>query len=60
MAQSLGPTKPKWGQPAPPPWPGGQVLVHFQIPVCQHVKEGQCTGYPMPKVGVAMKLCQPA
>jgi hypothetical protein len=50
MQQSLGPTKPKWGRPAPPPWLAGQVLVPFQFLLYQHVKEGRCTGYPMPKI----------
>jgi hypothetical protein len=40
--------------------PAGQVLVPFQIPLCQRVKEDWCTGYPLPKVGVAMKLGRPA
>jgi hypothetical protein len=31
VAQSLGPTKTKWGRPGPPPWPVGQVLVPFQF-----------------------------
>jgi hypothetical protein len=35
-------------------------LAPFQIPLCQHVKEGQCMGYPMPKVGATMKLGRPA
>jgi hypothetical protein len=56
VAQSLGPTKPKSGRSAPPPWPAGQVLAPFQILLCQRVKEGQCTGYPMPKVGADTKL----
>jgi hypothetical protein len=60
MAQSPGPTKPKWARSAPPHWPAGQVLAPFQIPLCQRVKEGRCTGYPMPKVGAAMKLGRPA
>jgi hypothetical protein len=50
MAQSLGPTEPRSGQPAQPPWLAGQVLVPFQFPLCQHVKDGRCMGYPMPKV----------
>jgi hypothetical protein len=50
MAQNSGPTEPKWGRPAPPPWPVGQVLAPFQFPLCQHVKEGWCTGYLIPKV----------
>jgi hypothetical protein len=33
--------------------------VPFQIPLCQHVKEGWCQGYPMPKVSAAMKLGRP-
>jgi hypothetical protein len=33
-----------------------QVLVPFQILLCQRVKEGRCMRYPMPKVGKAMKL----
>jgi hypothetical protein len=56
VAQSLGPTEPKWDQPAPPPWLAAQVLASFQTLLCQHVKEGRCTGYPMPKVGAAKKL----
>jgi hypothetical protein len=28
-----------------------QVLAPFQFPLCQRVKEGQCKGYLMPKVG---------
>jgi hypothetical protein len=28
-----------------------QALVPFQTLLCQCVKEGRCTGYPMPKVG---------
>jgi hypothetical protein len=36
--------------------PAGQALAHFQIPLFQRVKEGRCTWYPMPKVGVATKL----
>jgi hypothetical protein len=51
VAQSPSPTKPKWGQPAPPAWAASQVLVPFQFPLCQCVNEGRCTGYPMPKVG---------
>jgi hypothetical protein len=31
VAQSLGPTEPKWDRPAPPPWPAGQVLASFQF-----------------------------
>jgi hypothetical protein len=60
VAQSPGPTEPKWGQPAPPLWLAGQVLVPFQIPLCQRVKEGRCMGYPMLKVGAAIKLGHPA
>jgi hypothetical protein len=60
VAQSLSPTEPKWGWPAPPPWPAGQVLAPFQIPLYQHVKEGQCMGYPMPKFSAAIKLGHPA
>jgi hypothetical protein len=59
VAQSPGPTKPKWGRPVPPPWPAGQVLAPFQSLLCQHVKVGWCTGYPMPKVSAAMKLGHP-
>jgi hypothetical protein len=51
VAQSPGPTEPKWSQSAPPPWLAGQVLGPFQFPLCQRVKEGWCTGYPMSKVG---------
>jgi hypothetical protein len=36
--------------------PASQVFAPFQILFCQHVMEGWCTGYPMPKVGSAMKL----
>jgi hypothetical protein len=57
VAQRLGPTKAKWGWLAPPPWPAGQVLAPSQILLCKNVKEGQCMGYPMRNVGVAMKLC---
>jgi hypothetical protein len=60
VAQSKGPTEPKWGRSAPPPWPAGQVLAPFQILLCQCVKEGRCTGHPMPKVGVAKKHDHPA
>jgi hypothetical protein len=60
VAQNPGPTEPKWGQSAPPPWPVGQVLAPFQIPLCQHVKECWCMGYPMPKVSAATKLGRPA
>jgi hypothetical protein len=58
VAQSLGPTEPNWGWPAPPPSPLGQVLAPFEIPLCQHVKEGRRTGYPLPKVGPATKLAR--
>jgi hypothetical protein len=51
VAQSPGPTEPKWDRPAPPPWPAGQVLAPFQFSLGQRVKEGRCMGYPMPKVG---------
>jgi hypothetical protein len=50
VAHSPDPIEPKWGWLAPPPWPAGQVLAPFQFLLCQRVKEGQCTGYPMPKV----------
>jgi hypothetical protein len=40
--------------------PVGQVLVPFQISLYQRIKEGRCTGYPMPKIGAALKLCRPA
>jgi hypothetical protein len=50
VAQSPSPTEPKWGQLTPPPWPTSQVLVPFQYPLCQCVKEGRYTGYPMSKV----------
>jgi hypothetical protein len=50
MAQSSSPTEPKWGRPAPPPWLASQVFVPFQFLLCECVKEGQCTGYLMPKV----------
>jgi hypothetical protein len=53
VAQSPGPTEPKWG-------PADQVLAPFQIPLCQRVKEGRCTGYQMPKVDATMKLGCPA
>jgi hypothetical protein len=35
MAQSLGPTEPKWGRPAPLPWSVGLGLVsyHFKLMV---------------------------
>jgi hypothetical protein len=56
VAQRLGPTEPKWGRLAAPPWPAGQVLAPFQTPLCQCVKEGWCMGHPMPKVGAANKL----
>jgi hypothetical protein len=51
VAQSPSPTEPKWGYPAPPPWPAIQVLASFQFLLCQCVKDGRCTRYPMPKVG---------
>jgi hypothetical protein len=51
VTQSPSPTKPKWGRLAPHPWPASQVLVPFQFLLCQRVKEGRCTGYPMPKAG---------
>jgi hypothetical protein len=35
---------------------GRSMLAPFQIPLCQHVKEGRCIEYPMPKVSAAMKL----
>jgi hypothetical protein len=35
------------------------VLAPFQNLLCQHVKEGQCMGYPMPKVGEATKHGHP-
>jgi hypothetical protein len=60
VAQRPGPTEPKWGWQAPPPWLTAQVLVPFQTPLCQHVKEGQCMGHPMPKVGEPRKLGHPA
>jgi hypothetical protein len=60
VAQSLGPTKPNWDRLAPPPWLAGQVLAPFQTLLCQRVKEGQCTGHPMPKVNAAEKLGRPA
>jgi hypothetical protein len=60
LAQRPGQTEPKWGQPAPPPLSADQVLVPFQILIFQRVKEGRCTGYPMPKVGASMKLGRPA
>jgi hypothetical protein len=56
VAQSSGPTEPKWHWTAPPPWPVGQVLAPFQIPLCQCVEEGRCMGYPMHNVGGAFKL----
>jgi hypothetical protein len=56
VAQSPSPTEPKWRRRAPPLWPANQVLAPFQIMFCQCVKEGRCTGYPMPKVGAATKL----
>jgi hypothetical protein len=54
VAQSPGPTEPKWGRPA------GQVFAPFKILFCQCVKEGRCTEYPMPKVGAGMKLGHPS
>jgi hypothetical protein len=51
VAQSLGPTEPKWGRPAPPPCPASQVLAQFQFLLCQRVNEGRCTGNPLPKIG---------
>jgi hypothetical protein len=56
VAQRPGPTEPKWGRPVPPPWSAGQVSVAFQIPLSQHVKEGWCMWYPMPKVSATTKL----
>jgi hypothetical protein len=53
---SVCPTEPKWGQPAPPPWPARWVLAPFQTLLCQCVKEGRCTGHLMPQVGAAKKL----
>jgi hypothetical protein len=60
IAQSSGPIELKWERPAPPPWPVGQLLAHFQTLLCQRAKEGWCTGHPMPKVGVAWKRGRPA
>jgi hypothetical protein len=54
VAQSPGPAELKWG------WSVVQVLVPFQSLLCQRVKEGQCTGHPLPKVGAARKLHRPA
>jgi hypothetical protein len=53
MWHQAGPNRAKVG-------PAGQVLVPFKILLCQHVKEGQCMGYPMPKVSVATKHGRPA
>jgi hypothetical protein len=43
------PSQSEAGQPA-------RCWCLFQILLCQCVKEARCTGYPMPKVGVDMKL----
>jgi hypothetical protein len=60
VAQSPGPTEPKWGWPAPPSWQAGQVLAPFQTLLCHRVNESPCTGHAMPKVGEAKKLGRPA
>jgi hypothetical protein len=60
MAQSLGPTEPKWGRLAPPPRPAGQVLVPFQFLLYQRVKERRWMGYPMAKVGGGQPRVWPA
>jgi hypothetical protein len=56
VAQSPGPTEPKWGRPSPLPWPAGQSLVYFQKPFDTHVKGGRWSTSVMPKVGAVKKL----
>jgi hypothetical protein len=51
MAQSLGPTKPKWGRLAPLPWPIGQGLAYFRKPFHTHVKGGRWSRLMTPEVG---------
>jgi hypothetical protein len=41
VAQGLGPADPKWGWPAPHPWPTRQVLAYFQKPFSACVKVSQ-------------------
>jgi hypothetical protein len=47
LAQSLGQTQPKWGRPAPPPWPVGRGLASFQNPSSTCVNLSRQEGYPM-------------
>jgi hypothetical protein len=54
VAQSPGPTEPKWGQAA------GQSLAYFQKLFHTRVKGGRWSWSVMPKVGAARKLGCPA
>jgi hypothetical protein len=46
VAQSPGPTEPKWGRLVPHPWPAGQGLAYFQNLLSPHVKLSQQEGNP--------------
>jgi hypothetical protein len=51
MVQSSGPTDPKWGRPAPLPWPAGQGLTYFRKLFHTRVTGGWWSRLVMPKVG---------
>jgi hypothetical protein len=51
VAQSPGPTKPKWGHSASLPWPAGQGLAYFRKPFHTHDKGGRWSKSVMLEVG---------
>jgi hypothetical protein len=60
VAQSPGPTEPKWCWPAPLPLSTGQSLAYVQKTFHPHAKGGQWSRSVMPKVDADKKLGHPA
>jgi hypothetical protein len=56
VAQSPGPTEPKWGWLVPLPWTAGQGLAYYRKPFHTHVKGGRWSRLVMPEVGEGRNL----
>jgi hypothetical protein len=60
VAQSSDPAEPKWGWPAPPPWPVDQGLEYLRNLSSTRVNLSQQEGYPMWERWCCTKLGLPA
>jgi hypothetical protein len=50
VVQSSGPIEPKWGRPAPLPWPAGRGLAYYRKQFHTRVKGGRWSRSVTPEV----------